>query len=419
MTGISTPLKPMVAIVNGLVNPIPPIKGGGPQIVIYNTSQFLKDTWFDWRVFSLWDPELDELTYKNDRVIQVKIRKFEKRLLQLLKHLPHRIVNAVFGVVRQDHLGLNLAMIRNLREIKPDLIVVHESYSLTYLCHLFFPHTPTILYYHSCKLHRDLSEPRWNRLVKSANAGIITICMEALILARGAFDQLPKHHWTILNGVNPYLVSFLGEKKNLRQKFGLPSESIIFIYSGRIHPQKGLDLLIKAVEQVSAQTEATIKLLIAGSAVTDEDGSITFEEELRREAAKSAPDIVRFLGYVPNQELAQYYSLSDFGILPTRLLEGNSLFLMECLTSGLPVIATRKGGVPEVVRDGYDGILLEEATLESDLAPAMLKFIEDQALWTSKRSEIASSAAERFNYQRVAKEFEQVVTQILRDKLKK
>lgn len=407
--------KPTVAILNGLINPIPPIKGGGPQIVIWNTCQFLANACFDWRVLTLYDPELGDSTAENERIIQVKINKFERFILRIIKHFPDRIVKGFFGVIRQDHLGLNLAMISALRKVKPDLIVVHESYSLTYLCHQFYPRTHVVLYYHSCKLHQDLTEPRWKRLLKSASSGIVTICQEAINLASKTFREMPKKSWTILNAVSPDLYLFSGDKDKLRQKFSLPVDSKIFIYSGRIHPQKGLELLIDKVNQVSTQTDDSIVLLILGSAKTDEDGSMAFEQKLKQQV-KSSPAQIRFLGFVPNEQLAEYYALSDYGVLPTKLLEGNSLFLMECLTFGLPVIATRKGGIPEVVREGKDGVLLDEDKLEAELAPTLLKFIEEHELWESRRSEIAKSAAERFSYERVAHEFVQVVQDILKPK---
>jgi len=144
----------------------------------------------------------------------------------------------------------------------------------------------------------------------------------------------------------------------------------------------------------------------------DEDGSIEFEKSLIARAKEIAPDQIDFVGFVPNDQLAEYYQISDCGVLPTRLLEGNSLFLMECLSMGVPVIATRIGGVPEVVRDGLDGILIDEENLATNLASAMLAMIEERGQWHNRRMEIAAAARERFSYKRVAKEFSQVVEDV-------
>ena len=79
---------------------------------------------------------------------------------------------------------------------------------------------------------------------------------------------------------------------------------------------------------------------------------------------------------------------------------------------GVPVIATRIGGVPEVVRDGLDGILIDEENLATNLASAMLEMIEERGQWHNRRMEIAAAARERFSYKRVAKEFSQVVEDV-------
>jgi len=131
--------KPVVAILNGLMNPIPPVKGGGPQIVIYNTCLELGDAPFDWFVLSNWDPQLENTDYDRDKFIAVKTGISDRLLVTIISLFPHRVVKGIFGVVRKDHLTLNLKLVRNLISRKCDVIVVHDSYSLTYLCHQVFP----------------------------------------------------------------------------------------------------------------------------------------------------------------------------------------------------------------------------------------------------------------------------------------
>ena len=60
--------KPLVAIVCGLLNPIPPVKAGGPQLVIWNTCKHLDNTDFDWKVLSLWDEAVEEVDFDRQRL---------------------------------------------------------------------------------------------------------------------------------------------------------------------------------------------------------------------------------------------------------------------------------------------------------------------------------------------------------------
>jgi len=407
--------RPMVAIVNGLVNPIPPVKGGGPQIVIWNTCRELGNAPFDWRVLTLRDEQTDHCEFDRDRFIQVRPTEFERKFVAFTKFLPYRLIKSVFGVVRPDHLLLNLALVRRLKRINPDLIIIHESYSLTYMCHQWFPQKKILFYYHSSKMQTDLSESRWQRLVNSSTAGMIAICKSAFELTENVFTLRPVQKWVILNGVDYSQTTGLSiqRESELKKGLGIDPNDFVILYVGRILEKKGLDLLVESITEVLFKSIIPIKLVIVGSSSMDEDGSVDFEQKLRARANAIAPGKIIFTGFVPNDQLADYYSISDCGVLPTRLLEGNSLFLMECLCAGSPVIATRKGGVPEVVREGLDGYLIDEDDLAADLTTSMLRMINERKAWQTQKSEIAAAARERFNYQRVAQEFIQVVETVL------
>ena len=137
------------------------------------------------------------------------------------------------------------------------------------------------------------------------------------------------------------------------------------------------------------------------------------ETELRTLAAGISKENIQFLGFIPNEGLKEIYQVADCGVLPTRLMEGNSLFLMESLVMGLQVIATSMGGVPEVVRDGVDGILLEEGVSVEKLAEAMISMIDNREKWEAGRDERMASARERFDYRRVAGQLEEVILEVI------
>ncbi|MBP8997150.1 MAG: glycosyltransferase family 4 protein [Anaerolineaceae bacterium] len=421
MTAISdTPkTKKSVAIINGLLNPIPPIKGGGPQIVIYNTALALKDVPFDWFVLSDWDPLLEQISYDRNKYIAVKTRWIDRAIVTLIHLLPERWIKSFFGVVRKDHLLHNIKIIRSLFARKVDLFVIHESYSLTYLCHLIYPRKKIVHYCHTSKMHLDLTEKRWNRLLRSATGGIISICENSFALTDSQFKSKPEHRWVIQNGVSLHenlQISNL-DKNIVRQRLGIPLDDFVFLCVTRIHLGKGLDLLIKAFAEVANKSSRSCRLEIVGSAAKDEDGDLSYEIRLKERANQLADTKIHFTGFIPNHQLQDYYIASDFGVLPTNLMEGNSLFLMESLTMGLPVIATRIGGIPEVVREGRDGILIDKNDLERDLSIKMLQVIEDQQYWVQKEAEIQRAARKRFNYQRVASQFCQVVKEVTEPKL--
>lgn len=114
------------------------------------------------------------------------------------------------------------------------------------------------------------------------------------------------------------------------------------LYFGRLSPEKGLEVLIKATA-LSGQ-----KLKIAGS------GELEFS--LKQLALKlKAP--VEFTGFLQGQELEKTITEASAIVIPSIWYENMPLSLMEALKFGKIVIASRIGGLPEIIKDGYNGLL--------------------------------------------------------------
>jgi glycosyltransferase involved in cell wall biosynthesis len=121
--------------------------------------------------------------------------------------------------------------------------------------------------------------------------------------------------------------------------------------ASRLIPFKGhdfvLDGLARAIENVPE-----LRLLVAG------DGPL--RADLEAKARRRFPDgFVRFLGYI--ERMHEFMSACDVFVVPTnpRLSEGFGLAALEAMASGLPVIATAVGSLPEVVTDGETGVLVD------------------------------------------------------------
>ena len=120
--------------------------------------------------------------------------------------------------------------------------------------------------------------------------------------------------------------------------------NILFV--GRLAGQKGVDVLLHALAQTSAQA----RLLVAG------DGPCL--EDLKDLAEKlGIRDQVEFLGWVERESLPGIYADADILALPSRD-EGMPNVVLEAMASGLPVVAASVGGTPELVVDGETGLLV-------------------------------------------------------------
>jgi glycosyltransferase involved in cell wall biosynthesis len=113
-----------------------------------------------------------------------------------------------------------------------------------------------------------------------------------------------------------------------------------FLYLGRLSPEKGLEVLLRAWGDVDAP------LLIAG------DGPD------RDRLESSAPDHVRFLGTISPARAEEVVQGARALILPSTSYEGAPRSIAEAYAAGVPVIASRLGGLPELVREGTSGVLV-------------------------------------------------------------
>jgi starch synthase (maltosyl-transferring) len=133
----------------------------------------------------------------------------------------------------------------------------------------------------------------------------------------------------------------------IRSGFGLPHDSMVAIYVGRLDPQKGVDVLLHAIAIAREQT-ANLHLLVAGSG-PESNSLVALAEEL------GIISHVHFLGW--RDDVNALLRAADFFVMPSRW-EGMPNAVLEAMAAGLPVIATPAEGSAELVRDGETGRLV-------------------------------------------------------------
>jgi glycosyltransferase involved in cell wall biosynthesis len=182
----------------------------------------------------------------------------------------------------------------------------------------------------------------------------------------------------------------------LRSELGLGEEEIVIGTIARLSPEKGHGHLLRAARAV-LQEEPKARFLLVG------DGPLrrTLEQEV---AAMGLTGSVIFGG--ERTDMPEVYALSDL-IVSASLREGFPLSILEALAAGRPVVATRVGGVPEIVQDGVTGILVDPGD-EVGLAKAILGVLRDaprrRALGRAGRKVVE----ERFSVHRMAREYFEV-----------
>jgi glycosyltransferase involved in cell wall biosynthesis len=149
--------------------------------------------------------------------------------------------------------------------------------------------------------------------------------------------------------------------------------SITLLAVGRLTREKRFDRFISLIHQLRQNCRLDVQGWIVGPTRSDQD----LRSELERQAATLGlrSDALRFLGRIP--DMSSTYQKARIFVL-TSEHEGTPNVLLEAMATGLPVVATRVGGVPEIVQHGRTGLLVSQHNLD-DLTHAILELVRNPA----------------------------------------
>jgi len=153
-----------------------------------------------------------------------------------------------------------------------------------------------------------------------------------------------------------------------RRYLGIPADRFAVGWIGRMTAVKRTDDVLVAFKRLRDQGVDAVLCLVG-------DGPDRSELERRAQELGVARDTL-FLGY--QEDVAPFYSAFDALVLPSSN-EGTPVSAIEALAAGRPVVATRVGGVPDVVQEGEDGFLVEPGATD-DLADRLAQLARDPAL---------------------------------------
>jgi len=126
-----------------------------------------------------------------------------------------------------------------------------------------------------------------------------------------------------------------------------------FLYAGRLSPEKGVEVAAEAARM------AGVELLVAGTGPSEQ-------------ALRSRYPEIRFLGFVDAERIASLLDGARGAVVPSLWFENAPLSVLEPMARGVPVVASRIGGIPEMIDSGVDGILVEPGDVAA-LADAMAR----------------------------------------------
>lgn len=232
------------------------------------------------------------------------------------------------------------------------------------------------------------------RLSLKAADGIIAVTkLEAAYLIKAA-------------GAEPHKITVVPEGIDLNlyyAKAGQSKESENILFVGRLATEKGLSFLIEAIPEVASQHSSATFLFVG------EDHGVK-HALLRQVADLKVSRYVKFLGPKFGAALADIYRESCLFVLPS-IYETFGLVILEAMASGLPIVATRVGGVPELIREGYNGVLVPPKDHVA-LAEAINSLLSNRQLYRRMSAQNVETA-KRYSWRRIAERIEALYVRLL------
>lgn len=208
----------------------------------------------------------------------------------------------------------------------------------------------------------------------------------------------------ILNGIDTRVFfKDFRKRSKMREKLGL-NEYFVILYLGRWVAHKGIYELLDVFSELNKKVKE-ICLILVGSG----------EKERILEKIQSMDLNNRVLLFEKVESVREYYCMSDVFVLFTSPQEGLPLAMLEAMACGLPVIATNVSGIPEVINDGKNGLLVRPGDF-NDLAEKMTWCINNKGNLKSLGKNAAETIKAQFNIKRVAEEYLEVYKNASRSK---
>ena len=142
------------------------------------------------------------------------------------------------------------------------------------------------------------------------------------------------------------------------------------------------------------------------------DRPTPFYRQLQQQLQQASGRVV-LTGFIPPSQIAAIYQAGDIFVGPSQIEEGLGMVFLEASASGLPIIATRRGGIPEIVRPGINGILLERHDDAQELGDAIVQLLVDKSRQEFLGKQGCQWVRDNFTWEKIAQRQAQVYEAVL------
>ncbi|MBY0149081.1 glycosyltransferase family 4 protein [Neobacillus niacini] len=360
-----------VAIITPGVFPIPGNKSSSVELVIQKTSNLLQK-------------EVDVIIFGK----KTKNQSFIERQGHITYYRYHyHSETYIQNVVEQ------------LQQDKPDIIQIENRPKFVKFIRQAIPTAKIILTLHSVTF---ISPPYMNNrflnnYLNQANAIVVNShFLKNYVLSKTNLDssKIVVNHLGVNNDQfkpkwqldSPAPLEFMKEKLGV-------SRNKILLYVGRLVEIKGVHHILEAMPEI-IKADPSIKLIIAGSPL----GHRAYSDHLKN-LAESIKDHVVFTSFIPNDKIHEMFQISDLLLVPSAQNEAFGLVNLEAMSTGTPVIATKSGGIPEIIEHGKTGFLIDPSNIREDLTKHILYLLSNPSKLLQMGQECVLQVKNHFTWQ--------------------
>ena len=303
--------------------------------------------------------------------------------IKIIKRERIDIINSQWMIPQ----GLIGAICKSILKI-PHIVTMHSS-EITFLKNIFFGKTLIRFILTNSDVIISVSKHRANELLDFINFKDHHLPVKIRIVPMGSDISKAKEKYTQL-------------------KFKQKGNDFVLLFVGRLSELKGCKTLLKSMLTIKDNIP-NIKLIIVGTG--------PLEEKLKQFVIKNNLEkYVFFKGFIPHDEVFYYYSIANISLILSKVdkwgyQEGLPVVLLEAMSFGLPIIGTNTAGIKEVIKNRYNGLLIEPSN-DQQVIEAVLELYNDQKL-REHISKNAKKDSKRYSWTNTIKKYLDIYNKIL------
>ena len=195
------------------------------------------------------------------------------------------------------------------------------------------------------------------------------------------------------------------ERKNLREKLKISSETKLLLFVGRMGEEKNIEFLLSTLQEILTKNEIPVNLLIVG------DGP--YLKKLCQISRNLRIDsFVKFTGSVLYQDIPKYYQASDIFVF-SSLTDTQGIVILEAMSTGLPVVALKDNAFKKIIINDKNGFLIDSKLGQKMFAKKVLTLLKNNFLY-NKFSQAARQTAYLFSEKKQAEKLLNIYQDLIR-----